>query len=100
MRHATVVEQVRNLVQQQFEALAVSTASGVEETILIRSGFYCGRRFAVEHAHALWFCEEDQLKFYGADGALIAVLQKVSQRLPAPPTPRTAGLMEQRAEAA
>lgn len=81
MGHATVVEQVRDLVRQQFLTLSIPTEAGIEETILIRDGFYCGRRFTVAQAHAIWFCEEDQLKLYGADGAVIVVLRNIQQRL-------------------
>ena len=81
MGHATVVEQVRELVRHQFQQLNISTEAGVEETILIRNGFYCGRRFTVAQAHAIWFCEEDQLKLYGPDGSVTAVLRNVQQRL-------------------
>jgi hypothetical protein len=76
-----VVEQVRQLVLQHCRQLGIPTADGLEETILIRNGFYCGRRFATSGAHAVWFCEENQLKFYGAHGKVLYVLQNVDQQL-------------------
>ena len=81
MRHATVVQQVRDLVEQNFRSLGISVDSGIEETILVRNGFYCGRRFAADSAHAIWFCEEDQVKFYGSNGAVLRVLQKIGRQL-------------------
>jgi hypothetical protein len=81
MQQATILEQVRELVEQNFRELGIVSTGGIEETILIRNGYYCGRRFAVDSAHAVWFCEEDQLKFYGGDGAMVRVLQQVSLRL-------------------
>ena len=77
----SVVEQVRELVQQHCRQLGISTEGGLEETILIRNGFYCGRRFATGGAHAIWFCEENQLKFYGEQGKVLHVLQNVDQQL-------------------
>ena len=76
-----VVEQVRHLVLHNCRKLGISTDGGLEETILIRNGFYCGRRFATSGAHAVWFCEENQLKFYGGNGKVLYVLQNVDQQL-------------------
>lgn len=81
MRPTSLVEQVRLLVRQTFQELQVPVDQGVEETILIRNGFYCGRRFAVAAAHAIWFCEENQLKFYGEQGKILRVIQQVDQQM-------------------
>lgn len=80
MREASLVEQVRLLVRRTFMELQIPVAEGLEETILIRNGFYCGRRFATTAAHAVWFCEENQLKFYGPQGTVLHVLQNVDQQ--------------------
>jgi len=34
------------------------------ETILIRNGVYCGRRFTHEDLVAVWFAEEAEIKVY------------------------------------
>lgn len=81
MRPASLVEQVRLLVRQTFLEWNIPAADGLEETILIRNGFYCGRRFAVAAAHAIWFCEENQLKFYGEQGTVLFVVQNVDQKV-------------------
>ncbi|MCG8652422.1 MAG: hypothetical protein MI861_21455 [Pirellulales bacterium] len=44
------------------------------ESILIRDGFYCGRRFDLGAYRAVWFLEEDQLKIYARGGDLVCVL--------------------------
>jgi len=87
MRHVAVVEQVRQIVQRVFQELSIPTQSELEETILIRDGYYCGRRFATAGAHAIWFCEENQLKFYGENGTVMRVIQDLDRRvdLPSPP---------------
>lgn len=41
------------------------------ETILIRDGFYCGRRFSVGDHRAIWFLEEEVIKFFGTDGEFL-----------------------------
>jgi hypothetical protein len=87
MPQVSVVEQVRQLVRETLSSLKLSTAEGLEETILIRNGFYCGRRFAADRGHAIWFCEENQLKFYGASGAVVHVIPQLDRRLAADASP-------------
>ena len=82
-----MVEQVRQLVQRLFTEHRISTTAGWEETILIRNGFYCGRRFAVEGAHAVWFCEENQIKVYGPGGNVLQVVQDADRQLTLPAAP-------------
>jgi hypothetical protein len=81
MRSAPIVQQVRDLVARIFRELRIPADSRLEETILIRQGFYCGRRFHAESGHAIWFCEEDELKFYGEEGQVLCVVQDLSDRL-------------------
>lgn len=60
------------------------------ESILIRGGFYCGRRFDAGTHHAVWFVEEDELKIYELSGQLVCSMQAdeishwVSQTPPVP----------------
>jgi len=49
-----------------------SPASSVRELLLIRNGVYCGQRFKRDGFQAVWFVEEDQIKFHAPDGSLIA----------------------------
>jgi len=67
-----VTEAIRNLVSQTFEQLGIDGEP--RETILIRDGNYCGRRFETDSAAAVWFVEEGEIKFYGTDGAVIRVI--------------------------
>ncbi|MFO0922182.1 MAG: hypothetical protein U0905_06800 [Pirellulales bacterium] len=46
-------------------------AEPVRETILIQNGYYCGRKYQSEGHTLVWFVEEDQLKMYGPNGALM-----------------------------
>ncbi len=48
----------------------------MNETILIRDGHYCGRRFQAEHGHAVWFLEENLIKVYLSDGQVIVLEQE------------------------
>jgi hypothetical protein len=57
----------------------------LQETILIRGGMYCGRRFQGSHGSAVWFVEENQIKYFGADGALLeAIAAPAGVATPAP----------------
>ena len=49
-------------------------AAIVSESILIRDGYYVGRRFNLGSYRAVWFLEEDELKLYHASGELACVL--------------------------
>lgn len=49
------------------------TSTILSESILIRDGFYCGRRFQASSYHAVWFMEEDQLKIHSKSGEVAAV---------------------------
>lgn len=46
----------------------------MSESILIRDGFFCGRRFRGSTHRAVWFTEEDELKVHRADGTWVATL--------------------------
>jgi hypothetical protein len=80
MRPASLVERIRLLVQRTLHELQLP-AQELEETILVRNGFYCGRRYQAAAAHAIWFCEENQLKFYGEQGTLLHVIANVDQQV-------------------
>jgi hypothetical protein len=75
MRDASVTERVRSLVSQAFAQLGQAECEPMRETILIRDGYYCGRRFETDAAVAVWFVEENQVKVYQADGTLAQVLE-------------------------
>src|SRR5262245_31745321 len=78
MRHAELTESVRRLVATAFEELGVDCGAELRETLLLREGNYCGRRFDLAGGHALWFFEEDQVKLYGAAGRVLRVIERVS----------------------
>jgi hypothetical protein len=77
MNHNELAQSVRELVHAQLSVLGEPhAASGepIRETVLIRGGAYCGRRFESTAGHAIWFIEEGQIKFYSAEGRLVATL--------------------------
>jgi hypothetical protein len=45
----------------------------IRESILIRDGYFCGWRFCGAGLQAVWFVEENELKVFSVDGALLLV---------------------------
>jgi len=68
------LERVRQLIRETFHRLGVAGSDSRRETVLIRNGHYCGHRFYDGDAVAIWFVEEDEVKFYGRGGGLLSVL--------------------------
>jgi len=61
------------MVRTAMMELTQEPAEHLQETILIRDGFYCGRRFQSEHMQAIWFIEEGEIKYYAVDGGVVRV---------------------------
>jgi hypothetical protein len=73
MTHLAKLERIRQFVHRTFQELADDADLSPSETILIQNGQYCGRRFSFGKLQAVWFVEEGELKFYGADGSVLNV---------------------------
>jgi hypothetical protein len=52
------------------ESLGADPHSETVETILVRDGYYCGRRLECDGLSVVWFVEENQVKFYHRDGSV------------------------------
>jgi hypothetical protein len=81
MPHAQLTETVRRLIAATFVELGIGGDHELVETILIRAGAYCGRRFETSGGHAIWFVEENQIKFYRADGSVVGVVDPAAAAL-------------------
>ena len=80
--HETHVQTVRHLVMQTFTELGSESVAPPRETLLIRDGDYIGRRFDREKFRAVWFIEENQLKFSDQDGHVIRAVQPFGRPAP------------------
>lgn len=78
MPHHTVTSAIRQQVIQGFVEFGAAQSDELRETILVRDGNYCGRRFESDAGTAIWFFEEGQVKVYRADGTLAQVLEAKS----------------------
>jgi hypothetical protein len=75
MHHARLTHEVRERVAEVFAQLGGDAGEELRETILVSDGAYFGRRFDGPRGHAIWFVEEDQLKFYRPDGTMDRVIE-------------------------
>ena len=68
MHDIELVGRVRAIVQETFVQLGGLADDVPSEAMLIRDGFFCGRRFVSQGLEAVWFIEEQTIKFYGPNG--------------------------------
>ena len=71
----TPITRIREFVRATLMQMAVGESADMRETLLIREGKYCGHRFAMAKFNAVWFIEEDEIKFYVPDGSLAQTLK-------------------------
>ncbi len=69
------LEHVREAVRSLLRSLGAEDVDAMRETMLIRNGLYCGRRFRCGAYQAIWFIEEDELKLFGPCGDVLKTLQ-------------------------
>jgi len=63
---------VRRCLDRWLEQQHCDADIDIRDAVLIRGGFYVGRRFELGQFHAVWFMEEDQVKVHDAAGNVLA----------------------------
>jgi len=71
MAATSMLERIRTAIAVELARFGVSDTSCLRETILIRDGLYCGRKFQCEKFSVVWFIEENEIKFFGPSGNLL-----------------------------
>ena len=71
MNATTPVERIRAAIALQLSQLGATDTDSVGESILIRNGLFCGRRFRCSGYQVVWFIEEDEIKFFSPCGDLL-----------------------------
>ena len=71
MTNATPVEKIRAAIAWQLSSFGAQVVESMHETILIRNGLFCGRKFQAEGHEVVWFIEEDEIKFFSPCGDLL-----------------------------
>ncbi len=86
MNTATPVDKIRLAIAEQLSSFGVQNTAALHETILIRNGLFCGRKFQCDGHEVVWFIEEDEIKFFSPCGDLllassaIACIRQVEER--------------------
>lgn len=65
---------VRQTVTDWFASHSYPVPESIGESILVRDGFYCGRKFVVGDCRAVWFVEDEQVKLFDDENHLLASL--------------------------
>lgn len=78
MFHLQVLEAVRHQVSQAFERYQLADGSEPRESILLKGGIYCGRRFEVGTGYAMWNAQNDELKIYATNGKVLGLIPSAS----------------------
>ena len=73
MMPPTLTERVRDWICQDL-AQVTGLSEPPLEALLIREGYFCGRRFSLGEHQAVWFIEENQIKLFGPEGQVIKSL--------------------------
>ncbi len=64
----SAIEKVRELARIVLLEMGACPRERLRETTLIRRGTYCGHRYKIGDFEAVWFIEEDEIKFSDHDG--------------------------------
>ena len=78
MTTATPVEKIRLAIAEQLSQFGVQQVGSLHETILIRNGLFCGRKFQGEGHVVVWFIEEDEIKFFSPCGELLKATSAIT----------------------
>ncbi len=84
MDSVQLLEQVRSLIHATLQRQGADPNCPLREAMLIRDGFFCGRRFERDQLQAVWFVEENEVKFYDRLGAITQVLTLTRDSLQQP----------------
>ena len=71
LRMEAPAQKIRTFVFETLRRHGADLDTVPRETLLIRDGAYCGHRYQVGSHQAVWFIEEDEVKFYGPEGGVL-----------------------------
>ncbi len=66
-----MLAKIRSSIASELLALGAGDVSDLRETLLIRDGLFCGRKFQCHGYSVVWFMEENEIKFFGPTGQLL-----------------------------
>ena len=71
MDNGVRLEQIQHALQVGLSELGMPDLRGHSTTLLIRDGYYVGRRLTFDGVQAVWLTAENLLRFYDEDGRLL-----------------------------
>ena len=71
MSSSSPIERMRSAIANQLQHFGINQPVDLHETLLIRNGLFCGRKFRAEGYLVVWFVEEDEIKFFSPCGELL-----------------------------
>ncbi|HBE71769.1 MAG TPA: hypothetical protein DDW52_26800 [Planctomycetaceae bacterium] len=85
-------EKVRGYAAHTLASFGAKGIEQMHESILIRSGLFCGRKYQCDGYHGVWFIEENEIKFFAPCGDLLVCedITEAISRFDSPPTRRAA----------
>ena len=78
MSSYTPVEKIRLVIAEQLNQFGCEAANSMGESILIRNGLFCGRKFQCAGYEVVWFIEEDEIKFFSPAGELLLATSAIA----------------------
>jgi hypothetical protein len=79
MSHAETVSVVRLKAIEAFLQFRLRDGPEPTDSILLKGGIYCGRRFEVERGYAVWDAASDELRVFRHGGKLLTAIPHASQ---------------------
>lgn len=73
MSTSSLADEIRRQVRNTLTEQGACDSATLCESILVRGGFLCGRRFELDGFSAIWFVEERQLKFFDRAGSVFNI---------------------------
>ena len=73
MSTSSLADEIRRQVRHALTEQGANAAATLCESILVRGGFLCGRRFELDGFSAIWFVEERQLKYFDRAGTVVDI---------------------------
>jgi hypothetical protein len=68
------IESIRDLVHRTVQDLGLEAVQPLGESLLTLAGYYVGREFRFSGVRAVWIASQGQIKFYGAEGQLLRMV--------------------------
>ena len=77
MSSSSPIERMRSAIAHQLRQFGAQPKADLHETLLIRNGLFCGRKYLCDGHLVVWFIEEDEIKFFSPCGDLLKAMSAI-----------------------